>query len=70
MPACERCNCFVGSPGNRACDVELTRKYLRPRIPPECPKGLYGLSENLLRPKWPQRFPHFIRPSKIEEAIA
>lgn len=37
--ACDLCNCYWGSPGNRACDVELTKRYLDPRIPPMCPEG-------------------------------
>lgn len=43
--ACDLCNCYWGSPGNRACDVEFTHRWGRPFIPPECPRE-YPSSED------------------------
>lgn len=45
---CDLCNCYIGAPGHRVCDVELASKYGRPRIPPQCPKG-YPVTSNLSR---------------------
>lgn len=72
--ACDLCNCYWGSPGNRACDVELTRKYLRPRIPTDCPKGLQpaelGLKPLKTRHSRFRGIPTHIHPSRIREAVA
>ena len=75
MTLCDKCNCFIGSPENRVCDIELTTKYLRPRIPPECSKGVNILKRlrkrnlsDLKRGKGAKTcgsLPKFIHPSRL-----